>query len=280
MTTFVLVPGFWLGAWAWRPVTAALRGHGHDVYPLSLTGLGERAHLARPDTDLDVHVTDVVNLLRYEALHDVVLVGHSYAGTVVTAAADRMTDRIAQLVYVDTGPLPDGVAQEEVNPPPERERNAAMVADHGDGWRLPPPPWAELAAGASDVDESTLALLGERSVAQPWATATSPGRGRSCPASAYCRASPSSRYAGWPPPCRCAGTWPAIRGDTKSCRRGTGRCSAGQPSCPRSCTKPGRRHSLRCRVTAHRGHPAPVRGTGLTRLHDRTSRSQHAILGS
>jgi pimeloyl-ACP methyl ester carboxylesterase len=146
------------------------------VYPLSLTGLGERAHLARPDTDLDVHVTDVVNLLSYEDLHDVVLVGHSYAGTVVTAAADRMTDRIAQLVYVDTGPLPDGVAQAEFSSPEERERNAAVVAEHGDGWRLPPPPWAELAVGASDVDESTLALLGERSVAQPWATATAPVR--------------------------------------------------------------------------------------------------------
>ncbi|QLQ36563.1 alpha/beta fold hydrolase [Micromonospora robiginosa] len=177
MTTFVLVPGFWLGAWAWRPVTAALRAHGHEVYPLSLTGMGERAHLARPDTDLDVHVTDVVNLLRYEDLHDVVLVGHSYAGAVVTtAAADRMTDRIAQLVFVDTGPLPDGAANEDFTPPQQREHNAAVVADHGDGWRLPPPPWAELAAGAADVDESVVALLAERSVAQPWATATSPVR--------------------------------------------------------------------------------------------------------
>ena len=58
MTTFVLVPGFWLGAWAWRPVTDALRAHGHDVYPLSLTGLGERAHLATRETDLETHVTD------------------------------------------------------------------------------------------------------------------------------------------------------------------------------------------------------------------------------
>lgn len=176
MTTFVLVPGFWLGAWAWHAVTAELRGHGHDVYPISLTGLGERAHLARPDTDLEVHVTDVVNLLRYEDLHDVVLVGHSYAGTVITAAADRATDRVAQLVYVDTGPLPDGVAQVEFNPPDERERNAALVAERGDGWRLPPPPWAEVAAGVHGVDDTTLARLAELSVAQPWATATTPVR--------------------------------------------------------------------------------------------------------
>lgn len=176
MTTFVLVPGFWLGAWAWRSVAAGLRRHGHDVYPISLTGLGERAHLARPDTDLDVHVTDVVNLLSYENLSDVVLVGHSYAGSVVTAAADRAADRVAQLVYVDTGPLPDGVAQAEFTPLAERERNAALVTDQGDGWRLPPPPWAGLAAGVPDVDDSIIALLRARSVDQPWATATAPVR--------------------------------------------------------------------------------------------------------
>ncbi|MGC9666057.1 alpha/beta fold hydrolase [Planosporangium sp. 12N6] len=176
MTTFVLVPGFWLGAWAWHSTAAELRRHGHDVYPISLTGLGERAHLARPDTDLDVHVTDLVNLLRYEDLRDVVLVGHSYAGSVVTAAADRVTDRVAQLVYVDTGPLPDGVAQVEFTPPAERERNTALVADHGDGWRLPPPPWADVAAGVPDVDNSIVTLLRERSVDQPWATATAPVR--------------------------------------------------------------------------------------------------------
>lgn len=176
MTTFVLVPGFWLGAWSWRAVTARLRGLGHDVYPISLTGLGERAHLANPDTDLDVHVTDVVNLLRYEDLREVVLVGHSYAGLVITAAADRMPERVAGLVYVDTGPLPDGVAQVEFTPPEERERNANLVAEHGDGWRLPPPPWAQLAAGVSGVDDATVASLDDRSVAQPWATATSPVR--------------------------------------------------------------------------------------------------------
>lgn len=126
MTTFVLVPGFWLGAWAWRSTATELRRHGQDVYPISLTGLGERVHLARPDTDLEVHVSDVVNLLRYEDLRDVVLVGHSYAGSVITAAADRVTDRVSQLVYVDTGPLPDGVAQVEFTPPEERQRKRGI----------------------------------------------------------------------------------------------------------------------------------------------------------
>lgn len=176
MSTFVLVPGFWLGAWAWRPVTEELRRRGHDAYPLSLTGLGERAHLANPQIDLNTHVTDVVNLLRYEDLHDVVLVGHSYAGVVITATADQEPSRIAQLVYVDTGPLPDGVAQVEFNPPEEQQQTAATVAAHGDGWRLPPPPWKDIAAAVSDVDDATVSLLNERSVDQPYATATTPVR--------------------------------------------------------------------------------------------------------
>lgn len=171
MTTYVLVPGFWLGAWAWRPVAAALRARGHDVHALSLTGLGERAHLARPDTDLEVHVTDVLNLVRYEDLTDVVLVGHSYAGIVITAAADRMPDRVAKLVFVDTGPLPDGMSQSEFDPPEERAATAELV---GDGWQLAPPPWERLAADVPEVDEAMIATLTERSTPQPWATATTP----------------------------------------------------------------------------------------------------------
>ena len=177
MTTYVLIPGFWLGAWAWRPVTDALRGRGHDVHALSLTGMGERVHLARPDTDLETHVTDVLNLVRYEELQDVVLVGHSYAGAVVTTSvADRMPERIAKLVFVDTGPLPDGTSQAQFGSPDEQARNADLVEQYGDGWQLPPPPWEQLAAGVPDLDPDVLARLAERSVPQPWATATRPVR--------------------------------------------------------------------------------------------------------
>jgi pimeloyl-ACP methyl ester carboxylesterase len=176
MTAYILIPGSWLGAWAWRPVTDRLRAHGHDVYPLSLTGLGERVHLGRPDTDLDTHVTDVLNLMRYEDLHDVALVGHSYAGTVITAAADRAPDRVGRLVYVDTGPLPDGVAQADFGGPGERARSQARVDAEGDGWRLPPPQWTELAAGVSDVDDDALAALKARAAPHPWPAAIQPVR--------------------------------------------------------------------------------------------------------
>ncbi|WNE94374.1 alpha/beta hydrolase [Streptomyces luomodiensis] len=177
MATYVLVPGFWLGAWAWASVAADLRGRGHDVHSLSLTGMGERAHLARPDTDLETHITDVLNLIRYEDLRDVVLVGHSYAGAVVIpSVADRMPERISRLVFIDSGPLPDGMSHAEFTPPEDRAHDAELVRTEGDGWRLPPPPWQRTAAEASGLPEHTLERLTRLSAPQPWATATTPVR--------------------------------------------------------------------------------------------------------
>lgn len=176
MTTFVLVPGFWLGAWSWRRVADALEPRGHTVHAVDLTGMGDRADEASPDVDLDTHVRDVVALLDGRDLHDVALVGHSYGGLVTTGAADRVPECVARLVYVDTGPLPDGVSQYDFWSPDEQRANAESVAAYGDGWRLAPPPWSLLADGVEGVDEHTLAELERRSVPQPWATATAPAR--------------------------------------------------------------------------------------------------------
>ena len=101
MSTFLIVHGAWSGAHAWRWVRPLLRAAGHDVVTPTLTGLGERVHLATPETDLDTHVEDVVEVLYYEDLTDVVLVGHSYGGMVVTGVADRVPERLAHLVYLD-----------------------------------------------------------------------------------------------------------------------------------------------------------------------------------
>src|SRR5512138_645879 len=105
MPAFVLVHGAWHGAWCWSRVLPGLRAAGHTAHAVTLTGVGERAHLLSRDITLDTHVRDVVNLIVCEELDDVVLVGHSYGGLVITGAADRLLaddpTRIAHLVYVD-----------------------------------------------------------------------------------------------------------------------------------------------------------------------------------
>ena len=101
MATFVLVHGGGHGGWCYQPVARLLRANGHEVYTPTLTGLGEREHLLSPAVDLDLHITDVVKLLQFEDLRNVILVGHSYGGMVITGVADRATDRIGHLVYLD-----------------------------------------------------------------------------------------------------------------------------------------------------------------------------------
>jgi pimeloyl-ACP methyl ester carboxylesterase len=178
MATFVLVPGMWLGGWAWRDVAERLRQAGHSIYPVTLTGLGERVHLGGPQVNLDTHITDVVNLLTYEELRDVVLVGHSYAGNVIAGVADQAPERIARLVYVDTWPFPDGVAQIDTNPPEARQAQEQQVATKGDGWRLPLPSWEELDQGNElrGLGEAERRLMRERAVDQPFGTVTQPVR--------------------------------------------------------------------------------------------------------
>ena len=99
--TVVLVHGAWGGGWDWRPVDRMLTREGYDVYRATLTGLGERVHLAEADVDLSTHIEDVVNLILFEDLRDVVLVGHSYGGMVITGVADTIPGRLEALVYVD-----------------------------------------------------------------------------------------------------------------------------------------------------------------------------------
>ena len=101
-TTYVLVHGGGHGGWCYQRVAKLLRQAGHNVFTPTLTGVADRKHLARPDTDLDTHITDVVNLLEYEDLYDVVLVGHSYGGMVITGIGDRATSHIGKMVYLDS----------------------------------------------------------------------------------------------------------------------------------------------------------------------------------
>ena len=112
--TFVIVHGAWGGSWAFRRVEAMLREKGFDVYRPSLTGQGERAHLASADVGLSTHVTDVVNAILFEDLRDVTLVGHSYGGMVITGVADRVPERVRRLVYLDAFVPADGESVQSI----------------------------------------------------------------------------------------------------------------------------------------------------------------------
>jgi pimeloyl-ACP methyl ester carboxylesterase len=98
---FVLVHGAWHGGWCWQRVARLLRSHGHDVFTPTLTGLGERSHLLRASINLDTHISDVVNVIRWENLTDIVLVGHSYAGWVISGVAERELPHISSIVFLD-----------------------------------------------------------------------------------------------------------------------------------------------------------------------------------
>ena len=117
MANFVLVHGARIGGWYWRPIAQKLRKVGHEAYAPTLTGLGERIHLMSLSINLDTHVTDVVNVIKEEGLSDVVLVGHSYGGMVVTGVADALPDRITSLVYLDAFVPKNGDALVNFVPP-------------------------------------------------------------------------------------------------------------------------------------------------------------------
>lgn len=101
MATYVLVHGGWGGGWVWQHVARLLRAQGHEVFTPTLTGVGERAHLRGLAINLETHILDVVNVIDFEELRDVILVGHSYGGMVITGVADRRCEAIAALVYLD-----------------------------------------------------------------------------------------------------------------------------------------------------------------------------------
>ncbi|KJS56740.1 alpha/beta fold hydrolase [Streptomyces rubellomurinus] len=170
MSTFVLVPGFWLGAWAWDEVAAPLRAAGHAVYPVSLPGTAERAG-EKGEFGLEERIADLAELLVREDLWEVVLVGHSGGCAPVTGLADRMPERIRRVVHLDSGPIADGGSLYDMWRPSYRAAAEALVVD----GRLPLPPWDVLTAEGSSIeglDEAVLARIRERSTAEPVAAYT------------------------------------------------------------------------------------------------------------
>ncbi|MBO9433743.1 alpha/beta hydrolase [Ruegeria sp. R13_0] len=165
MATFVLVHGAWQGGWCWARVAALLRRAGHDVFTPTLTGLGERAHLVSDETDLAMHIEDVLAVIACEELSDIVLCGHSYGGMVVTGVADRAHTLIRSLVYLDALVPGDGQAALDVLP---ADIAAGLRASAVDGKVAPDP------AEAFSVNGSDCAWVDRRNVAQPLKTLEQP----------------------------------------------------------------------------------------------------------
>lgn len=164
MAFCVVAHGAWSSAWAWKKMYPLLEPRGiHLVIP-TLTGLGQRSHLAHPGIDLDTHIADVMACLFYNDLRDVYLIGHSYGGMVATGVADRARDRIAKLIYVDAFVPRDGESAFDVMPESTRKQRQSAAADGPDNWRIPPGP---MPADTSPEDQAWCA---PRRVPQPLKT--------------------------------------------------------------------------------------------------------------
>jgi pimeloyl-ACP methyl ester carboxylesterase len=166
MATFVLVHGGGHGGWCYQRVSRLLQKAGHEVYAPTLTGLSERAHLVGPHVDLDLHIQDIASVLHYEDLRDVILVGHSYGGMVITGVGGRAPDRIGKLVYLDAANPQNGQSLVDVaGPMMEMARLGGQVIDGVEMVLLPAP-----GAGAfyGVTDPADLAWMDDRLTAHPW----------------------------------------------------------------------------------------------------------------
>ena len=166
MATYVLVHGGGHGGWCYRRVARILRAEGHEVYAPTLTGLGERSHLLGPHIDLDLQITDVVNVLYYEEITDAIVVGHSYGGMVITGVADRANARVGRLVYLDAANPRNGQSLVDVaGPTLELARPYGAVVD-GVELVLLPAEGAGLFYGVTDPAD--LKWMDERLTGHPW----------------------------------------------------------------------------------------------------------------
>ena len=170
MATYLLVHGAWHGGWCWRRVTDILQSAGHRVFTPTLTGLGERAHLATPDVDLDCHINDVLGVIDMEELDDVILCGHSYGGQVITPVLDQRVEKFCAAVWLDAFVSEDGKSLMDGWPPERAQSVREAVAKSGDGWKMPPMPPEYF--GVMNSDDA--AWVTRRCVPQPLNTFTQP----------------------------------------------------------------------------------------------------------
>lgn len=168
MATYVLVHGTGHGGWCWQKVAHKLRSAGSRVYAQTLTGVGDRSHLLECGVDLSTHITDVTNLLFYEDLSDVILVGHSYSGMVITGVAAEAPERLGQLIYLDAYVPEEGECEADLWP---QELKDEMDFDSAKSRGLRPPPSPEM-MGIKDPELAE--WVRERTTQHPMDTYTQP----------------------------------------------------------------------------------------------------------
>ncbi len=165
MATFVLVHGAWHGSWCWKRIRKALQARGHEVFTPTLTGVAERSHLLSPHVNLDTHIMDVVNLIQWEELSDVVLCGHSYGGCVISGVMDRVPEFIGALVYLDAFVLEDGQSLLDTLPPSQRDLQLEASVRDGEGWKVP-----HIPAEVFNVNSGDREWMNRQCTMQPLAT--------------------------------------------------------------------------------------------------------------
>ncbi len=177
MTNFILVGGFWIGAWAWEEVVRELERRGHRAYPLDLPGLGERRGEGNGSVTLETHIADVVRFVEANDVRDVVLVGHSAGGAIVNVVAARIAERVAGLVFVDSGPVPEGATIADFQGPNGRDDMRRAAETHGEGWRLPLPPFEQMPpANLAGLDDAKLERFRAEAADEPLHVAIDPVR--------------------------------------------------------------------------------------------------------
>ncbi|MCK1721025.1 alpha/beta hydrolase [Bradyrhizobium sp. 141] len=157
--TFLLCHGAWSAGWAWKKMHPLMAKAGHRLVAPTYTGLGERAHLASPSIDLETHIQDILNVIRFEDLNDIVLLGHSYGGMVATGVADRARERVTQLIYLDAFVPRSGQSLFDLHEGGREPMRKA--ASSGDGYRVPPNP------PPPDTPQADLDWLNARRVDMP-----------------------------------------------------------------------------------------------------------------
>ncbi|MBR0692941.1 alpha/beta hydrolase family protein [Bradyrhizobium lablabi] len=151
MTNYVLIHGAWHGGWCWSRIRGQLTAKGHGVFTPTLTGLGDRSHLLSREVGFETHIADVANLLIWEDLRDVVLVGHSYGGAIARHVADRLPDRIGSLIYLDAFVPENGKSVASYLADSGKSLHVLAVL-HGQGWKVPPLPAAAMGLSGADAD--------------------------------------------------------------------------------------------------------------------------------